>query len=78
MARSVGFNPIIRTVSNGGIWFNTRHYKDKALAAYEGADVLLDPVIDADTDCFTGFSVCDTDEIEICEITLELDDEPGY
>lgn len=71
MAKATGFNPVVRTVWNGGVMHAGKRYIDKALALYEGRDVLLDPIIDVNENCFSGFTVYNEDEIEICEFTLE-------
>lgn len=74
MAKNVGYNPIERLVRDGGVWYNDRHYTHDDLAEYEGETVLMDPVVDVDNDCFTGFQVYNSYENEICEISLEVDD----
>lgn len=66
-------NPVTRVVKDGGVWHADKHYVHDALLSYEGKEVLVDPVIDVDKNCFSGFEVWSADGQKLC--AMELHDE---
>ena len=64
------YNPVSRVVKEGGVLVDAHLYKDDALLPFEGKEVLMDPVIDVQENCFSGFEVWSAEGQKLCVLEL--------